>query len=840
MATVEERIASLREKISSNGHPTYTVETGHELFTTDSRKATSELDKNGIRVLKRQSNGTKDTSYIIFICLHDGCQNHDGEGLGRSMKCAGRHTGNGTRHLNDMHGIQSQKTAAAASTIATFEKLVENSSPGYKADPDRFFANAFGVLAATHCIPYNAFKGPTWNLIAHHIPTTTDKGLKNLDLRKPQVEQYHYMKSRIIAALTEAKRYYEGLPFLSINIDLYQNKVSNQKYIAIRVSWSQKGTVMSYNLAIREYSPTFAERQTQQASELLVDWTRAVLDEFHLKANASENDFLTGSGDSGSDVKRAMDVLLGIMREWCVSHLLHRLLLDGYGASVDKKDSKNLEAREVIEQCRKTVESVNKSEDLKLRFNELQKETVQMILKLKNSPVHRWGNIEETFESLLMLWQQLETAFLEQEKLLPIGDNKQVLLEFYSLLYQVRGVQKLSQKFKEFVAIKVYFKLIALYISVLKNGSSLRIRNPVRRSLNAALTQPAPREVNLTSEQLDPRTRKVRKLLRKGLNTRFMNRYHPIFALDKWRSFYGVQRRVTTANVAIAHFKFDYVFELMTLFYPTTRDLQPIRNMCNEVDVLDSDIPRDMREKNIAALRRNHFKLLEAALWGKVKSLAIIPASKMVNQLNAQEEQSEERSPDRQRRRGNHDVDDEDMLLRLAGINVSPARLEIQQTSTSAVTAESIVADEIKRYQEMRIERSDYSLDKLDAWWSHREQQNKFPCLSKVATALFGMLPGSGGLECDIGGVGDVISPKRGSLDPGLVEVQMMIRLHKTLKELDSSAIPDLGKTWKNYIPKRPAFPAAYFDDDDGDDDNQNDGGDNNDDENDSDSDGSL
>ncbi len=50
-----------------------------------------------------------------------------------------------------------------------------------------------------------------------------------------------------------------------------------------------------------------------------------------------------------------------------------------------------------------------------------------------------------------------------------------------------------------------------------------------------------------------------------------------------------------------------------------------------------------------------------------------------------------------------------------------------------------------------------------------------YPCLPMVAKAIFGMLPGSGALECDIGGFKDIIAPKRGLLDPGMVEVLLMV-----------------------------------------------------------------
>ncbi len=75
------------------------------------------------------------------------------------------------------------------------------------------------------------------------------------------------------------------------------------------------------------------------------------------------------------------------------------------------------------------------------------------------------------------------------------------------------------------------------------------------------------------------------------------------------------------------------------------------------------------------------------------------------------------------------------------------------------------------------------------------------------------MLPGAGGLECDIGGVGDIIAPKRGSLDPGLVEVNLMLRVNKTLQELETINTKRLGSNWQQQIPKRPYYPADYFED---------------------------
>jgi hypothetical protein len=93
----------------------------------------------------------------------------------------------------------------------------------------------------------------------------------------------------------------------------------------------------------------------------------------------------------------------------------------------------------------------------------------------------------------------------------------------------------------------------------------------------------------------------------------------------------------------------------------------------------------------------------------------------------------------------------------------------------------------------------------------HEKQIQDFPCLSQVASALFGMKPGSGGLECDIGSMGDVIGRRRGSLGPGIVEASMMIKLNKDRIVRDVMMVKEYPTSWKAFIPKRPDDPADYY-----------------------------
>jgi hypothetical protein len=71
--------------------------------------------------------------------------------------------------------------------------------------------------------------------------------------------------------------------------------------------------------------------------------------------------------------------------------------------------------------------------------------------------------------------------------------------------------------------------------------------------------------------------------------------------------------------------------------------------------------------------------------------------------------------------------------------------------------------------------------------------------------------PSSGGLECDLGSLSDVLAPKRLSLRAGLVEINMFLKINKHLIPMNPTEVTPLDKkmNWENNIPKRPVM-ALY------------------------------
>ncbi|KAH9538130.1 hypothetical protein CY35_16G089700 [Sphagnum magellanicum] len=96
----------------------------------------------------------------------------------------------------------------------------------------------------------------------------------------------------------------------------------------------------------------------------------------------------------------------------------------------------------------------------------------------------------------------------------------------------------------------------------------------------------------------------------------------------------------------------------------------------------------------------------------------------------------------------------------------------------------------------------------LCKWWV---RQTSMPCLMQATLAILANKPSSGGLECDLGSLSDVLAPKRSSLCAGLVEINMFLKINKHLIPTNPAEVAPLDKkmNWENNIPKRPVM-ALY------------------------------
>jgi hypothetical protein len=137
------------------------------------------------------------------------------------------------------------------------------------------------------------------------------------------------------------------------------------------------------------------------------------------------------------------------MREWCVSHLTHLALSDAFGSSVDpNKTKKKSDMRSVLTKCRKIIEKVNKSEWLKESIELHMQRNHGKVVKLKNSPAHRWSAMEEVLLRVLKFWNQINKGFLECNLPFTIANERKLILELRSIIHPIQHIQRMAQKMK--------------------------------------------------------------------------------------------------------------------------------------------------------------------------------------------------------------------------------------------------------------------------------------------------------------------------------------------------------------------------------------------------------
>ena len=89
--------------------------------------------------------------------------------------------------------------------------------------------------AAEQSLSYRTFETQQWRLIASQLPVGFG-GMTSFNPRKLMVELYEMLKRGIVEEINLAKQQFH-IPFISLNLDIHQNKFNNMKFLVLRLSW---------------------------------------------------------------------------------------------------------------------------------------------------------------------------------------------------------------------------------------------------------------------------------------------------------------------------------------------------------------------------------------------------------------------------------------------------------------------------------------------------------------------------------------------------------------------------------------------------------------------------
>ena len=94
------------------------------------------------------------------------------------------------------------------------------------------------------------------------------------------------------------------------------------------------------------------------------------------------------------------------------------------------------------------------------------------------------------------------------------------------------------------------------------------------------------------------------------------------------------------------------------------------------------------------------------------------------------------------------------------------------------LTAQSMAKVEIHIFRALDL-KTEVEPQQTCKWWSVKSSRKSMPCLLDVVLVLLANKTSFGRLECDLDGINDIIAPKRSSLEGGLIEVNMFLKMNK-------------------------------------------------------------
>jgi hypothetical protein len=201
------------------------------------------------------------------------------------------------------------------------------------------------------------------------------------------------------------------------------------------------------------------------------------------------------------------------------------------------------------------------------------------------------------------------------------------------------------------------------------------------------------------------------------------------------------------------NFKFSYLIDAQSMLYPPMTSRKILAKLIDATNIDRLDIPVGWTQEN---LQKQHFVFVNQFIWNKIKCLAKTVAAPIV----LKKQQMARNTPAGRLERPAKRVKTLELLSAALDIVADDDKNDINGSGECFEMAAQMVNAEVQILKgignETNIELWLESAE-LCKWWA---RQTSMPCFMQAALAILANKPSSGGLECDLGSLSDVLAPK--------------------------------------------------------------------------------
>ncbi|CAB1111286.1 unnamed protein product [Ectocarpus sp. CCAP 1310/34] len=424
--------------------------------------------------------------------------------------------------------------------------------------------------------------------------------------------------------------------------------------------------------------------------------------------------------------------------------------LGAFGVHPDPTKSKNPGARDVIKVVIKVVENLNKSSNLRAKFEDLETELLGEVLKVVKHAPQRWLSMVRTMERIIRLWHALRKLYSDEGKVFPLeeGDNKNGVLQLYSLLEPLCMITRDGQYGGAPMMADIYMKMGILKMGMLNLEKELKVYETPRVGENGLpdreeQNKPLPHKM-VAHGNLHPAAKKAREELCRALVARLFGRYwagcvDPSFVDSSCLLTPPYSSGIHISAMKLTEEEGDYLPTGLTVLTPTTDE--------------------DVEDK-------------KAEAWGMIKKRAIQAVKEDQAQANGSGDGGGDAGPfKRARTSGNGSArndagEDHFAVLCTAGA--------VEQ-SGSGDDGDLSVAGEIQRSRALQMNSSDLQPRDVLNYWK-QSGRHAFPALNYVAQQRFGSQAYAAQIERDFSTGGLLGASNRNRLDEYWVEMVLFLK----------------------------------------------------------------